>query len=95
MVQFSLYPYTQLWRIGNDHYHSNKCSLSVSIIIIAIISGILIERLVAVFKSETITATSYVRLETQHPQTTLSTFQNNFTYFPFMIAFDIKKNNYT
>ena len=41
VVQFNLFPYTQLWRIGNDHYHSDKCSFCISMFIVIIILAVL------------------------------------------------------
>lgn len=42
----NLFPYTMLWRIGNEPYHSHKCSVIVTVIIVLIIVVVLVERLI-------------------------------------------------
>ena len=44
----NLFPYTLLWRIGHEPYHSHKCNICITIAILLIIGAILIERLVSV-----------------------------------------------
>ena len=73
----NLFPYSQLWRIGKEPYHSNKCTIIFSIIVIGILSFVIVERVISVFQKNTPTATSHVDFEARPPLTVISTDQNN------------------
>jgi hypothetical protein len=56
LYAFNLFPYTQLWRIGREPEHNNKCSIIASILILLIIGSLFVAMLITVFQMNTITS---------------------------------------
>jgi hypothetical protein len=56
LESLNLFPYSHLWRISREEEHSNKCSIIVSIAIIAAITATFVQRIVMVISRETMIA---------------------------------------
>lgn len=89
----NLFPYPHLWRVGKEPYHSDKCSIIISVILLLGIGAMFVQRLVTVYKMESITATSQTLIDDSPPLTKVNTFQSDSEIKPFMIAFDLYKAN--
>ena len=90
---FNLFPYTQLWRIGKEPKHNNKCSTIISILILLAIGAILVNILVTVFKMNSIIVSSQTIVSETPPLTSVTTRQTDTNLHPFMFAFDYLSGN--
>ena len=69
LYPLNLFPYTQLWRIGREPEHNNRCSILASVFIILIIGALLINMLIAVFQMNTITSKAQTTVSQSPPLT--------------------------
>ena len=54
----NLFPYPHLWRVGKEQYHSDKCSIIMSILVILGIMALFIQRVITVYRMERVVATT-------------------------------------
>ena len=73
----NLFPYSQLWRLGQQPHHSNKCGVLLSILIVLILGYVLIERSITVFQMNNLTAKSEVIVQAEPIETVISTHQDS------------------
>ena len=73
----NLFPYPHLWRVGKEPYHSDKCSIIISVILLLGIGALFVQRLVTVYKMESITATSQTLIDDSPPLTKVNTYQSD------------------
>ena len=90
---FNLFPYPHLWRIGKEPYHSDKCTIIISILIILGIGTMFVEKFISVIRQNELAFTSKTIIDSSPPLTTIHTYDNEGDTKPFMFAFDLYAGN--
>ena len=89
----NLFPYTQLWRIGNRSQHNNKCSLIFSILVFLLVGALTIWVLIRVFSRNELTVVNHTIAHASPPKKIVNTHQDDQHFHPFMLAFNISASS--
>lgn len=71
----NLFPYSQLWRIGDEPYSNNKCSVYLSFVILLAVAGLIAQSMVKVLNRSTMTATVHTEYHSFPLKSTISTYE--------------------
>ena len=83
---FNLFPETRYFRIGGSANLYHQCGGISTILILLVCASVFLWKLVEAFRMQTITASLQTKVDITHPTTTISTFQNDSTLSPYMMA---------
>ena len=75
LKMFNLFPYPHLWRIGKEEFHSDKCSIIMSIFIMLAVGAIFSQKIVSVLQKNQVIATTETLVTDSPPLTLVKTSQ--------------------